>query len=78
MKKTNHIVSVENGWPQSRIGSEISALMIKEAFDYLDSPHERITSADVPMPYSLPLEKPAIPQAHNVVNGVLKVLNKKK
>lgn len=78
VKKTNHIVSVEDGWPQSGIGSEISALMMEECFDCLDAPHERLTGADIPMPYSLPLEKAAIPQPHNVVNAVLKVLNKKK
>ena len=78
VKKTNHVVSVEDGWPQSGIGSEISALMMEEAFDYLDAPHERLTGADVPMPYSLPLEKAAIPQAHNVVNGVLKTLRRRK
>jgi len=78
VKKTNHIVSVEDGWPQSGIGSEISAIMMEECFDSLDAPHERITGADVPMPYSLPLEKAAIPQAFNVVNGVLKCLRKSK
>lgn len=78
VKKTNHIVSVEDGWPQSGIGAEISALMMEAAFNYLDAPHVRITGADVPMPYSEPLEKAAIPAPENVVNGVLKVLNKKK
>ena len=78
VKKTNHIVSVEDGWPQSGIGAEISALMMEEAFDYLDHPHERVTGADVPMPYSLPLEKAAIPQPHNVVNAALRVLKGKK
>jgi len=77
LKKTHHIVSVEDGWPQSGIGSEISAIVMEEAFDYLDAPHERITGADIPMPYSLPLEKAAVPDLQNVVSGVLKVLNKK-
>lgn len=78
VKKTNHIVSVEDGWPQCGIGAEVSAIMMEEAFDYLDAPHERVTGADVPMPYSLPLEKAAIPQAHNVVNAVLKVMRRGK
>jgi pyruvate dehydrogenase E1 component beta subunit len=78
VKKTSRIVSVEDGWPQSGIGAEISALMMEEAFDYLDSPHVRVTGADVPMPYSLPLEKSAIPQPFNVVNAVLRVMSKSK
>eukprot|EP00826_Nyctotherus_ovalis_P027148 TRINITY_DN2117_c0_g1_i4.p1 TRINITY_DN2117_c0_g1~~TRINITY_DN2117_c0_g1_i4.p1 ORF type:complete len:330 (+),score=95.52 TRINITY_DN2117_c0_g1_i4:272-1261(+) len=77
VKKTSHIVSVEDGWPQSGIGAEISALMMEAGFDYLDAPHERITGADVPMPYSVPLEKAAVPDTQNVINGVLKALNKK-
>ena len=78
VKKTGHIVSVEDGWPQSGIGAEISAIMMEQCYDYLDAPHERLTGADIPMPYSLPLERAAIPQPHNVVNAVLRVLNKKK
>lgn len=77
LKKTNHIVSVEDGWPQSGIGSEISAIVMEEAFDYLDAPHVRITGADIPMPYSIPLEKAAVPDPQNVISEVLKVLNKK-
>lgn len=78
VKKTGHIVTVEDGWPQSGIGAEISGVMMEEAFDYLDAPLERVTAAEVPMPYSLPLEKAAIPQPFNVVNAVMKVLKGKK
>eukprot|EP00831_Metopus_contortus_P084370 TRINITY_DN9562_c0_g1_i2.p1 TRINITY_DN9562_c0_g1~~TRINITY_DN9562_c0_g1_i2.p1 ORF type:complete len:114 (+),score=11.44 TRINITY_DN9562_c0_g1_i2:78-419(+) len=49
-----------------------------EAFDYLDAPLQRLTAADVPMPYSLPLEKATIPQPFNVVNAALRVLHRKK
>lgn len=53
VKKTNRIVSVEEGWPQHGVGSEIAALLMEsEAFDYLDAPMERVTGADIPMPYS--------------------------
>lgn len=77
VKKTSHIVTVEDGWPQSGIGAEIAALMMEAGFDYLDAPLERITGADVPMPYSVPLEKAAVPETQNIINGVLKALNKK-
>merc|ERR1719181_1262985 len=71
-KKTNRIVSVEEGWPQCGVGSEIAAcLMETEAFDYLDAPMERVTGADVPMPYSKTIEAMSIPQIENIVSSVL-------
>jgi pyruvate dehydrogenase E1 component beta subunit len=50
--KTNRLVSLEEGWPFAGIGAEISALMMEQAFDYLDAPIMRVTGADVPMPYA--------------------------
>jgi len=77
IKKTNHLITVEDGWPQSGIGAEICGQVFEtEAFWHLDAPVERVTSADIPMPYSLPLEQATTPRAHNVVNAVLKSLNK--
>ena len=77
VKKTNHLVTVEDGWPQSGIGAEICGQIFEtEAFWHLDAPVERVTAADIPMPYSLPLENATTPRAHNVVNAVLKSLNK--
>jgi len=74
--KTNHVVTVEGGWPQSGIGAEIIAtIMETEAFDYLDAPVERICGADIPMPYTASLEAQAIPQSFNVVNASKRVLN---
>ena len=72
VKKTNRIVNVEEGWPQCGIGAEIAAsLMETDAFDYLDAPMERLTGADIPMPYSWEIEGRAVPQVENIVNGVL-------
>ena len=72
VKKTNRIVNVEEGWPQCGIGSEVAALLMEsEAFDYLDAPMERLTGADIPMPYSWEIEGLAVPQIENIVNGVL-------
>lgn len=68
--RTNRVVTVEDGWPQCGIGAEICASIFEsEAFDYLDAPIERITGADVPMPYAANLERLAIPQPENVVNA---------
>ena len=51
--------------------------VIADAFNYLDAPLERITGADVPMPYAFNLEAQAVPQASNVVNAVRRVLASK-
>lgn len=57
VKKTNRIVNVEEGWPQHGVGAEIAALIMEsEAFDHLDAPLERVTGADIPMPYSAAIE----------------------
>lgn len=77
VKKTNHIVTVEEGWPQCGIGAEIGAIVMEsEAFDYLDAPVERITGADVPMPYALPLERAAIPQIEDITTAVKRCLSR--
>jgi len=67
VRKTNRIVTVEEGWPICSIGSEISARVALEAFDYLDAPPVKITGADVPMPYAANLEKLALPSVDDVV-----------
>jgi len=69
--KTNRLVTVEEGWPQSGIGAELGALIYEsEAFDYLDAPVERVTGADVPMPYAENLEIQALPQPSNIIKAV--------
>ncbi|CAN0121975.1 unnamed protein product [Ascophyllum nodosum] len=70
--KTNRLVTVEEGWPQNGVGADISAVVTEEAFDYLDAPIERVTGADVPMPYSLNLERMAVPNKDDVVASVLR------
>ena len=67
VRKTNRIVSVEEGWPTCGMGSEIAALMMEHAFDNLDAPVKRIAGEDVPMPYAANLEKLALPQADSIV-----------
>jgi len=67
VKKTSRIVTVEQGWPVCSIGAEISAVVVDEAFDYLDAPPMRIAGKDVPMPYAANLEKLALPTVEDVV-----------
>jgi pyruvate dehydrogenase E1 component beta subunit len=69
VKKTNRIVSLEEGWPYAGIGSEIAAVMMEQAFDWLDAPVVRVAGADVPMPYAANLEKLALPQVQQVAEA---------
>ena len=69
VKKTNRIVSVEEGWPVAGMGSEIAAIMMEQAFDWLDAPVSRVCAADVPLPYAANLEKMALPQVEDVVQA---------
>ena len=73
VKKTNRIVTVEEGWPVCSIGSEICAVVACEAFDYLDAPPTKVTGADVPMPYAANLEKLALPSTEKIVDTVKSV-----
>lgn len=78
VKKTHRVVTVEEGWPQCGIGSEIAAIIMEsDAFDYLDAPVERVTGADVPMPYALPLEKLALPQSDDITAAIKRAVAKK-
>ncbi len=69
VKKTSRLVSVEEGWPVAGIGSELAAMMMEEAFDYLDAPVMRVAGKDVPLPYAANLEKLAIPQVNDIVEA---------
>ncbi len=76
VKKTNRLVSVEEGWPFAGIGSELSALMMEHAFDWLDAPVKRVAGLDVPLPYAANLEKMALPQADHIVEAARAVCNR--
>jgi pyruvate dehydrogenase E1 component beta subunit len=71
VRKTNRALIVEEGWPHGGVGANLAALIQEQAFDYLDAPIGRVTGADVPMPYSKPLEQAAFPHEEHVVQGVL-------
>jgi pyruvate dehydrogenase E1 component beta subunit len=67
VRKTNRLVTVEEGWPICSVGSEICARVALEAFDHLDAPPMKVTGADVPMPYAANLEKLALPSVEQVI-----------
>ncbi len=74
VRKTNRAVIVEEGWPHGGVGANLAALIQGQAFDDLDAPIERVTGADVHMPYSKRMEQAAIPHAENVVSAALQTL----
>jgi len=76
VKKTGRCITVEEGWPQSGIGAEISAMLMSEAFDYLDAPVTRISGKDIPMPYAANLEKLALPNVGEIVEAAKAVCYK--
>ncbi|SEC08926.1 pyruvate dehydrogenase complex E1 component subunit beta [Bradyrhizobium erythrophlei] len=67
VKKTGRAVTVEEGWQQSGVGSEVASRIMEHAFDYLDAPVARVSGKDVPMPYAANLEKLALPSVAEVV-----------
>jgi pyruvate dehydrogenase E1 component beta subunit len=75
VRKTNRLVIVEEGWPHGGVGANIATLVTEQAFDDLDAPVQRVTGADVPMPYSKRLEQSAIPHAEHVVSAALATLH---
>ena len=77
VKKTNRIVTVEEGTPFAGIGSEISSVMMEEAFDHLDAPVTRVTGADVPMPYAENLEEAAMTHPDQIIQAIKEVAYKK-
>jgi len=77
VQKTNRCITVEEGWPHGGVGANLAALVQEQAFDYLDAPIGRVTGADLPMPYSKPLEQIAYPHSPQVVEAVLAMFGEK-
>ena len=71
--KTNRLVSVEEGWRPMGVGAEVCAVVVEQAFDYLDAPPLRVTQADAPMPYAANLEALSLPSVEKIVTAVKKV-----
>lgn len=73
VSKTHRLLTIEEGWPQGGAGAEIASRVGAEAFDELDAPIERITGADVPMPYASNLEKLAMPSTEKIIEKARKI-----
>ena len=76
VKKTNRCINVEEGFPFAGIGSEISAMLSEEAFDYLDAPVKRLAGVDAPLPYAANLERLALPKTNNIVDAGKEVMGR--
>jgi pyruvate dehydrogenase E1 component beta subunit len=76
VKKTNRLVILEEAWPFGSVSSEITYIVQERAFDYLDAPIQRITTADTPAPYSPVLLKEWLPNAGDLIKAVKKVMYK--
>ncbi len=74
VKKTNRLVILEEAWPFGSVSSEITFRVQEEAFDYLDAPIKRITTADTPAPYSPVLLEKWLPNSNDVIKAVKEVM----
>ena len=73
VRKTNRCVTIEEGFPVCSIGNHLAAVIMQQAFDYLDAPVLNCTGKDVPMPYAANLEKLALLTTADVVAAVHQV-----
>ena len=73
-KKTNRLVTVEEGWGSYGVGAEVAARVYDQAFDYIDAPIKRVAQKEVPLPYNHRLEQHALPQVDDVIAAVKEVL----
>jgi len=76
VKKTGRLVTIEEGFPQSSVGTEIAARVMQQAFDWLDAPILTLAGKDVPMPYAANLEKLALPNVQEIIEAVKTVTYK--
>jgi pyruvate dehydrogenase E1 component beta subunit len=76
VRKTNRLVTAEEGWPTGGVGAEITALMMEHAFDDLDAPIVRVTAKDIPLPYAANLERLSLPQVDDIIAAVKQVTYK--
>ncbi|MCC2602340.1 pyruvate dehydrogenase complex E1 component subunit beta [Sphingopyxis yananensis] len=76
LKKTNHLVVVEEGWPVCSIASELAMVAMEQGFDDLDAPVVRVCNEDVPLPYAANLEKAAVVDVPRVIAAVKSICNR--
>ena len=73
VRKTNRLVNVDEGWFFGGVAASISAIVMRDSFDFLDAPVENVTAKDVPLPYAANLEKAALPSVEEIVEVAKRV-----
>jgi len=73
-RKTNRAVIAEEGWRSYGVGSEVTARLYEQAFDFVDAPIHRVAQREVPLPYNRTLEQMALPQVGDIIQAVREVL----
>jgi pyruvate dehydrogenase E1 component beta subunit len=76
VRATKHCVVVQEGWPFAGVAAELITMVVREAFDWLDAPPERVTNLDVPMPYAGNLEALVLPSPDRIAAAVRRVLGR--
>lgn len=74
VKKTNRMVFLEEAWPLGSIATEVGFVVQRDAFDYLDAPVKRLTTADTPMAYAPTLVEEFLPNVKQVIDAVKSVM----
>jgi len=74
VKKTSRCIVAEEGFPFASVGSEVSSILMEEAFDYLDAPVKRLAAVDAPLPYAANLERLALPKKNDIIKAVLEII----
>ena len=69
VRKTNRLVTIEEGWGPMGVGAEVAARVVEHAFDYLDAPPLRVCQEDVPLPYAANLETLSLPSVEKIVKA---------
>jgi len=75
VKKTEHLVIVQEAVRRGGVASDIASIVQAEAFDYLDAPIEIVAGKNTPIPFNVQLEKACVPQQANIIEAVQKVLH---
>ena len=75
-RRTGRCLVVQEGWPFAGVAAEVITLVVREAFDELDAPPERVTNLDVPMPYARNVEQLVLPSPEGVIAAVRRVLGR--
>jgi pyruvate dehydrogenase E1 component subunit beta len=76
VRRTHRLLVVQEGWPFAGVASEVIAMVVQQAFDWLDAPPERVTNVDVPMPYARNVEELVLPNPQRVTAAVRRLLGR--